>query len=97
MNAIAENTVRVCCVADLHGHLPELPAHHLLLIAGDLCPGNNHDLAFQRDFITKQVVPWLEEEASNPVVVGQSRLDRAEGNGPIASPVSRLSRTRRSD
>lgn len=69
MNPPADDIVRVCCVADLHGNLPELPAHHVLLIGGDLCPANNHDIAYQRDFLTHKLLPWLKEEASNPVIV----------------------------
>jgi Icc-related predicted phosphoesterase len=51
--------MRLVLTSDLHGHLPRVPPCDALLIAGDLCPIENHDIAFQADWLRQQFVPWL--------------------------------------
>lgn len=51
--------MRLALTSDLHGHLPRVPACDLLLIAGDVCPIENHDLAFQATWLRRTFVPWL--------------------------------------
>jgi Icc-related predicted phosphoesterase len=52
--------MRVCCIADLHGHVPaDVPPCDLLLIAGDLGPD---DPAAGEAWLRDQFVPWLERQ-----------------------------------
>jgi Icc-related predicted phosphoesterase len=52
--------MRLVLTSDLHGHLPEVPPCDALLIAGDLCPIENHHCAFQAEWLREKFVPWLE-------------------------------------
>lgn len=51
--------MRLVLTSDLHGHLPAVPTCDVLLIAGDVCPIENHDLTFQADWLRETFVPWL--------------------------------------
>lgn len=45
--------------ADLHGYLPEIEPCDLLLVGGDVCPVSDHDLDFQRGWLTGPFSEWL--------------------------------------
>lgn len=50
----------IIAISDLHGELlDDLPACDLLIIAGDLCPLHNHEVAYQRDWINQEFNPWF--------------------------------------
>ncbi len=52
---------RLVAVADLHGNLPAgLPGGDLLVIAGDVCPVEDHEVGFQRRWLEQRFYPWLE-------------------------------------
>lgn len=57
--------MRIVAVSDLHGHLPEIPACDLLVIAGDICPDRfgpflaMHDPDQQKAWFNRMVRPWL--------------------------------------
>ena len=51
--------MRLVLTSDLHGHLPTIPACDALLIAGDVCPIENHGTAFQAQWLRERFVPWL--------------------------------------
>lgn len=51
--------MRLALTSDLHGSLPRIPSCDLLLIAGDLCPIEDHDLDFQNWWLRDHFVPWL--------------------------------------
>jgi Icc-related predicted phosphoesterase len=51
--------VRVAATSDLHGSLPEIPSCDLLVIAGDLCPVEDHALDFQRRWLEGPFSEWL--------------------------------------
>src|SRR5215472_1352698 len=51
--------MRLVLTSDLHGQLPAVPACDVLLIGGDVCPIENHDLTFQADWLRQTFVPWL--------------------------------------
>ncbi len=53
--------MRLVLTSDLHGHLPEVPSCDVLLIAGDICPIENHDMQFQSEWLRYQFIPWLAE------------------------------------
>lgn len=51
--------VKIVAISDLHGHLPKIPKCDLLLIAGDICPMENEDIGFQRQWLYDYFTPWL--------------------------------------
>jgi predicted phosphohydrolase len=51
--------MRIIAVSDLHGILPEIPPCDLLLLAGDLCPVENHESLFQADWLNYEFRSWL--------------------------------------
>ena len=51
--------MRLVLTSDLHGHLPEVQTCDVLLIAGDVCPIENHKLDFQADWLRWRFIPWL--------------------------------------
>ena len=60
--------MNVRAIADLHGHLPQVDACDLLLIAGDICPTYNHDPAFQVAWLDLHFRRWLERLSVTHVV-----------------------------
>jgi Icc-related predicted phosphoesterase len=51
--------MRVGAVADLHGLLPTIPACDVLVIAGDVCPNEDHGEAFQARWLEREFARWL--------------------------------------
>jgi len=60
--------VRVAAISDLHGFLPEIPPCDVLLIAGDVCPLEDHGLDFQEEWLTGAFSEWLRGLAAVRVV-----------------------------
>lgn len=59
--------MRIGAVADLHGVLPEVPACDLLLVAGDICPTADHDVAYQARWLDTEFRAWLEDVPAGTV------------------------------
>jgi hypothetical protein len=55
------DNLRICCLSDTHGYLPEVPQCDLLLIGGDICPAYDHSLSFQKLWVIDNFLPWLEK------------------------------------
>jgi len=53
--------MRICCVSDLHGHLPTIPDCDLLLIAGDILPLDAEKGLETLDWCRGTLKPWLDE------------------------------------
>ena len=53
------DALRVAAISDLHGFLPDVPACDVLLVAGDICPVEDHDLDFQRRWLEGPFSDWL--------------------------------------
>lgn len=51
--------MKLCCISDLHGHLPALPDADVLVIAGDICPVENHKLYYQQWWLDTVFRKWL--------------------------------------
>lgn len=61
--------VRVVAIADLHGNLPaDLPAGDVLAIAGDVCPVEDHAVAFQDGWLRERFYPWLDSLPHSEIV-----------------------------
>jgi len=59
---------RLVATADLHGHLPEIPACDILLIAGDVCPTSSHNRKFQADWLRSEFAEWMVETPAEEIV-----------------------------
>jgi Icc-related predicted phosphoesterase len=53
--------MRIVCISDCHGRLPQIPACDLLLIAGDITPVSDHSEEFQKRWLQTHFHPWLEK------------------------------------
>lgn len=60
-------SLRIAAMADLHGHLPEVPPCDLLLLAGDICPLDDHSPPFQAAWLDTAFRRWLEEVPARQV------------------------------
>jgi Icc-related predicted phosphoesterase len=52
--------VRICATSDFHGHLPDIPECDLLIIAGDICPMDDHRDFAQSMWMRGPFSEWLE-------------------------------------
>jgi Icc-related predicted phosphoesterase len=60
--------LRAAAISDLHGFLPDVPPCDLLLIAGDVCPVEDHDLDFQRRWLAGPFSDWLDRLDAGEIV-----------------------------
>jgi hypothetical protein len=51
--------MKVIALSDLHGHLPAIPACDLLIVAGDVCPVNDHTVDRQVRWLRGPFSDWL--------------------------------------
>jgi Icc-related predicted phosphoesterase len=60
--------VRVVCLADLHGYLPEVPPCDVLFVAGDICPTGDERPEAQRTWLHSTFARWLADVPAATVV-----------------------------
>jgi predicted phosphodiesterase len=60
--------MKVVAVGDLHGYLPDVPPCDLLLLAGDLCPVEDHSFFFQAQWLRTEFRIWLERQPARKIV-----------------------------
>lgn len=60
--------MRAAILADLHGHLPEVPRCEVLLLAGDLCPAVDHGVERQAQWLDGPFRTWLEQVPAEAIV-----------------------------
>jgi predicted phosphodiesterase len=51
--------MRLALTSDLHGELPPVPPCDLLLVAGDLCPIDDHSVEAQAEWLHTRFADWL--------------------------------------
>lgn len=52
--------MKILAFSDCHGQLPNITeSFDLLLIAGDICPIDNHSYIFQKEWLSNVFVPWI--------------------------------------
>lgn len=61
--------MRIVIVSDLHGSLPKIPRCDLLLICGDICPVENHNVLFQQEWLATKFVEWINRYAPDTEVI----------------------------
>lgn len=57
--------MKVCCLSDTHGFLPDVPDCDLLLLGGDYCRGHGDPFWYHRQFS-----PWIAGLAKRMKVIG---------------------------
>lgn len=60
--------MRCYATSDLHGSLPEVPTCDLLLIAGDICPNDSHNLDYQLAWLETVFASWLRKVPAKRIV-----------------------------
>jgi Calcineurin-like phosphoesterase len=60
--------VHVAVVADIHGFFPEVPACDVLLLGGDVCPVDDHDVERQARWLDGEFRAWLGSVPARHVV-----------------------------
>jgi len=60
--------MRIATTADLHGYLPDVPECDVLVIAGDVTPTADHDVAFQARWLDTEFRAWLDAAPARHVV-----------------------------
>ena len=60
--------MRVVCLADLHGYLPEVPQCDVLFVAGDICPTGDERPETQRTWLHSTFARWLADVPAATVV-----------------------------
>ncbi|MCI0682486.1 MAG: metallophosphoesterase [Gemmataceae bacterium] len=61
--------MKIVALSDLHGFLPDhIPACDLLLLAGDLCPIENHAHDFQAEWLDTAFRRWLQRLPARQVI-----------------------------
>lgn len=61
--------MRICCVSDLHGYLPDIPECDAVLLAGDIVPTHCHDVPNARGWLDTNFRRWLNELADRDIEV----------------------------
>jgi hypothetical protein len=82
-------SITVAAVSDFHGSLDRpdiLPEADLLLMAGDICPIDDHSIVAQRRWLEQKFAPWLERVPARHVVgiAGNHDLIFARDQEPLA-------------
>lgn len=60
--------MNIVAISDMHGVLPAIPPCDLLLIAGDICPVQNHNIAFQAEWLNSVFRRWLESVPCQQII-----------------------------
>lgn len=61
--------MKICCISDMHGYLPDIPDCDLLLIAGDIVPITHHEPAMSEHWMKTKLKKWLSSLSERMKVV----------------------------
>lgn len=61
--------MKICCVTDMHGYLPQIPECDLLLIGGDIVPTTMHDPSMSAIWMESNLRYWVNELAKRMKVI----------------------------
>lgn len=78
----------IMLVSDLHGQLIDISPCDLLIIAGDLCPVEDHSIKRQRDWLDTEFREWLIEQPAKRIIgtFGNHDFVAEEGEVPNDLP-----------
>lgn len=54
--------IKIACLSDQHGFLPDTPPADFLLISGDISPVYDHSVSFQQQWFNGMFLPWLKKQ-----------------------------------
>ena len=60
--------MKICCLSDLHGYLPNVPECDLLILAGDYCPSSK--ITKQFFWLKTEFADWLNKIPESTQVIG---------------------------
>lgn len=72
------DNMRLACIADQHGLLPQIPKCDVLVIAGDICPTVTRDNFYNYRWFTASFVPWIKGMLNKVVVVAGNHDEALE-------------------
>lgn len=81
-----KKTVKLVCMSDLHGHLPEVPEADILILSGDLCPVIDHRPIFQAAWLDGPFRRWLELAPVAFVIATVGNHDKIFAQAPQLLP-----------
>jgi len=79
-------TVSISAIADLHGHLPQMPKADLAVVCGDIFPGEmDNDPDSQGTWFRDVFLPWVDKIESQRVILVAGNHDQwiAAHNGQL--------------
>ena len=78
-------------ISDLHGHLPQIPQCDLLIIAGDICPLDCHNVDYQLRWLYGVFGPWARSQPAKRILATWGNHDFAGVHRPVIDGVDFLS------
>ncbi len=78
--------MRLAAIADLHGHLPVVPACDVLVIGGDVTPAHDHAVDHQAAWLDTTFRTWLEAAPAQHIVGIAGNHDFVFERAPEAVP-----------
>lgn len=78
--------MKIICLSDQHGVLPDVPECDLCIIGGDVCPVTNHQIWFQQQWLDTNFRYWLKKIPAKKIVGIAGNHDYIFQNSPQKVP-----------